>query len=163
LVRLLGARCPKISCGRLSSSCPSMVRQRLTNRPRAPETRTRVHVGENALTSGPSRQRRVERATENTARNSVTKSQSVRCTGIWAARGQCLDGPRMGSGSLPFLFILFCFIIFFFFSFSNFKFECGSCSEFNPWPNVQLHFSSVRILFVFIYLISPTKYFISPF
>jgi hypothetical protein len=84
-------------------------------------------------------------------------------SGVWAARGQFLDGPRMGSGSLFFLFILFCFIIFFFFSFSNFKFECGSCSEFNPWPNVQLHFSSVRILFVFIYLISPTKYFISPF
>jgi hypothetical protein len=61
----------------------------------------------------------------------------------------------------PFLFFLF-FSVLFFFSFSNFKFECGSCYEFNPWPNVQLHFSSVGIVFVFIYLFSPIRYFIYP-
>jgi hypothetical protein len=76
--------------------------------------------------------------------------------GYWAER----VWAQFGSWLL-FLFILSCFI-FFFFSFSIFKFECGSCYEFNPWSNFQLHFSSVRIVFVFIYLFSPTKYFISP-
>jgi hypothetical protein len=76
--------------------------------------------------------------------------------GKWTERG--IPGPF----GFWFFFLFFPVLFFFFFSFSNFKFECGSCYESNPCPNVRLRFSSVRIVFVFIYLFLPTKYFISP-
>jgi hypothetical protein len=80
-------------------------------------------------------------------------------------RGKGKMGRKGHSGPIRVL-VLFLFfsvlLFFFFFSFSNFKFECGYCYESNPCPNVLLSFSSVRIVFVFIYLFSPTKYFIYP-
>jgi hypothetical protein len=54
--------------------------------------------------------------------------------------------------------------LFFPFHFSNFKFECGSCYEFPHWTNVQLHFSSVRIVYVlYIYFFIHKIFYFSSF
>jgi hypothetical protein len=108
------------------------------------------------------------------------------CQPVWSVLRACRPGPTClacacGCGNLgraggngdmgqvsfgPFQFWLLSFlffsVLFFLFIFLNFKFECGSCYEFHHWPNVQLHFTSVRIVYVFIYLFLSTKYSISP-
>jgi hypothetical protein len=85
-------------------------------------------------------------------------------TGRAAVKGKWAERGTPGPFGFWFFFLFFSVLLFFFFffSFSNFKFECGSCYESNPCTNVRLRFSSVRIVFVFIYLFSPTKYFIYP-
>jgi hypothetical protein len=50
---VIGSMVPRDLAQSVELKLSAMARQRLTKRPRAPETRPRVDVGENTLTSGP--------------------------------------------------------------------------------------------------------------